>query len=135
VAVRGAPQQSVMPVIGLLINGAPDAYAELLAALKFCWAEGKYDRLPELTRDLVRHQALTFNLKGKFHVFPYWVTPRVTEPFGSPHQRGRGGQRTADCSALATTTTALLLGPPAALSRGRPALVLRPNRQLGVDGR
>jgi hypothetical protein len=84
-----------MPVIGFLSAGASGplrhSVAVFHAGLKEAgyvegqnvtienrWAEGKYDRLPELTRELVRHQVLTFNLKGKFHVFPYWVTPRVT---------------------------------------------------------
>jgi len=73
-------QQAAMPVIGFLSAGASGplrhAVAAFHAGLKEAgyvegqnvtienrWAEGKYDRLPELTRDLVLHQVLTFNLK------------------------------------------------------------------------
>jgi len=67
-AVRA--QQKAMPVIGFLSGGSPGPYAPLVAALhqglretdyvegqnvaiEYRWAEGRYDRLPALTADLV----------------------------------------------------------------------------------
>src|SRR6516225_232045 len=66
-------QQPTMPVIGLLINGAPDGYAEMLAAfraglnetgysegkkvaIEYRWTQGKLNELPKLAADLARRQ-------------------------------------------------------------------------------
>jgi ABC-type uncharacterized transport system substrate-binding protein len=64
-------QQAAMPVIGYLNGGSPDtnrvaAFRRGLnetgyveghnVAVEYHWAEGKYDRLPALARDLVRRQ-------------------------------------------------------------------------------
>ena len=63
-----------MPVIGFLNGASPDGYATLVAAfaqglkqagyvdgqnvrIEFRWANGQYDRLPELAADLVRRHA------------------------------------------------------------------------------
>src|SRR5258707_1252352 len=65
-------QQSV-PVIGLLHSASPEAFAPFLAALReglseagfidgqnlridFRWAEGQYDRLPAMAKELVGQQ-------------------------------------------------------------------------------
>jgi putative ABC transport system substrate-binding protein len=66
-------QQPAMPVIGLLHQGSPGAFVSHLdafrqglkesdfvedqnVAIDYRWAEGQYGRLPDLARDLVRHQ-------------------------------------------------------------------------------
>jgi putative tryptophan/tyrosine transport system substrate-binding protein len=63
-------QQPAMPVIGILHSGSPDPYAGRLAAFRqgmsvtglvegkdfaivFRWAEGNYERLRDMARDLV----------------------------------------------------------------------------------
>jgi putative tryptophan/tyrosine transport system substrate-binding protein len=71
--VAANAQQSAMPVIGFLHQGSPGAFAPHLdafrqglkesdfvedqnVAIDYRWAEGQYGRLPDLARDLVRHQ-------------------------------------------------------------------------------
>ena len=64
-------QQPGMPVVGVLVGGSADpkflvSFRQGLAEagyvegqnvmLEYRWAEGRYDRLPELAADLVRHQ-------------------------------------------------------------------------------
>jgi putative ABC transport system substrate-binding protein len=70
-AVRAQP--STLPVIGFLHSATASAYARMTAALRkslndagyiegqnvaieYRWAEGQFDRLPDLAADLVRHQ-------------------------------------------------------------------------------
>ena len=70
-AVRAQP--STLPVIGFLHSATASAYARMSAALRrslndagyiegqnvaieYRWAEGQFDRLPDLAADLVRHQ-------------------------------------------------------------------------------
>ena len=74
-------QQSAMPVIGILRTGFPDqlphlrvAFHQGLAetgfvenqnvAVEYRWAEGHYDRMPELLNDLVRRQVSVIAVPG-----------------------------------------------------------------------
>jgi putative tryptophan/tyrosine transport system substrate-binding protein len=78
-AARAQPQK--MPVIGFLHQGSPGAFVSELdafhqglkeagfaegqnAAIEYRWAEGQYDRLPDLARDLVRHQVAVIAAVG-----------------------------------------------------------------------
>ena len=74
-------QQPAMPVIGFLSSESPDLSTERLrafhqglgetghvegrnVAVEYRWAEGRYDRLPELTADLVRRHAAVIAATG-----------------------------------------------------------------------
>ena len=103
-------QQSAMPVIGFLHQGSPDASVSQLeafrqglkeggfvegqnVAIEYGWAEGQYDRLPDLTRDLVRHQvaviaAVGTSAPGLTAKSATSVIPVVFQTGGDPVQDG-----------------------------------------------
>jgi len=70
----GRAEDAAMPIIGFLNSATPAAYAARVAAfrrglrevgyvegqnvaIEYRWAEGQYDRLPELASDLIAHGA------------------------------------------------------------------------------
>ena len=72
-ALPARAQQSAMPVIGFLNSASPQPFAKYVAGfrtglketgyidgqnvtIEFRWAEGHYDRLPEMAADLVRRK-------------------------------------------------------------------------------
>jgi putative tryptophan/tyrosine transport system substrate-binding protein len=78
-------QQPAMPVIGFLHPASLDTYAPLVAAfrrgltqagyiegqneaIKYGWAEGRYDRLPALAAELVRDQVAVIATPGRINV-------------------------------------------------------------------
>src|SRR5262249_58235228 len=78
-AARG--QQSAMPVIGFLNTQSPESIPHWMAAfhqglketgfvegqnvaVEYRWAQGQYDRMPELAADLVRRQVAVFAPTG-----------------------------------------------------------------------
>ena len=72
-SLRARAEQSAVPVIGFLNSASPQPFANYVAgfraglketgyvdgqnvAIEFRWAEGQYDRLPEMAADLVRRK-------------------------------------------------------------------------------
>src|SRR5262249_56389074 len=101
-------QQAAMPVIGVLSGTAiPEVYLPAFrqglsevgyiegknVAIEYRWAEGQYDRLPDLTRDLVRHQvaviaAVGTSTPGLTAKSATSVIPVVFQTGGDPVQDG-----------------------------------------------
>jgi len=74
-------QQPSMPVIGFLNSASPEPYARMVAAfrqglnekgyvagqsvaIEYRWAEGRYDRVPEMAGELVRRQVAVIAATG-----------------------------------------------------------------------
>src|SRR5262249_60205736 len=74
-------QQATMPVIGFLNSASPEPYARMVAAfrrglnekgyvegqsvaIEYRWAEGRYDRVPEMAGELVRRQVAVMAATG-----------------------------------------------------------------------
>jgi putative ABC transport system substrate-binding protein len=115
-------QQPEMPVVGFLNAGSPAAFSELASsfrkglndagyvegqnvAIEYRWAEGRYERLPDLAADLVnRHVAVIAST---------------------------GGSDVVEAAAAATTTVPIVfLGSDIALKTGIIASLNRPGRNV-----
>ena len=103
-------QQAAMPVVGFLGGESLDLWANYVrafqqglrdtdyiegqnVAIEYRWAEGQYDRLPDLARDLVRHQvaaiaAVGTSAPGLAAKSATSVIPVVFQTGGDPVQDG-----------------------------------------------
>jgi len=79
--LAASAQQATLPVIGFINGASPDGYAPMLAAfhqglkevgfvdgqnvtIEYRWAEGQYERLPDLANDLVSHRVAVIAATG-----------------------------------------------------------------------
>jgi putative ABC transport system substrate-binding protein len=100
--LAGHAQQPAMPVVGFVNGGAADAAARYLAAFRkglsetgfvenrnvaveYHWMEGRYDRIPAVTADLVRRQVAVIACPGSTEAALAAKTATSTIPivFGS----------------------------------------------------
>src|SRR5262245_66560117 len=108
-AARG--QQAAMPVIGFMSTLSPESISNPMAgfhqglkeagyiesqnvAIEYRWAQGHYDRLPELAADLVRRKVAVIIASGgdpspQIAKAATQTTPIVFGMFGDPASAGR----------------------------------------------
>jgi hypothetical protein len=96
-------QQPGMPVIGFLNGASPDGYAPFVAAFRqglneagyvkgqnvaveYRWAQGQYDRFPELAAEFVRRQVLPMRETRPVAHLRRSCVPRFRQDAG--HRRG-----------------------------------------------
>jgi putative ABC transport system substrate-binding protein len=101
-------QQPAMPVVGLLLSGSPDQFADRVRALRqglsetgyvdgrnmaieFRWGEGQYNRLPALASDLARREVNVIVTDGPAVMPAKVATTKIPIVFfigGDPVQTG-----------------------------------------------
>src|SRR5262245_12395067 len=109
VPLAARAQQAVMPVVAFLNSSSPDGYVPMVAAFRqglkeagyvegqnvaveYRWAEGKYDRVPEIALELVGRQVavIVANTPGVLALkAAITTTPIVFTTSGDPVQIGR----------------------------------------------
>ena len=110
-SLAASAQQRAFPVIGFLHSGQPVPFAPMVAAfreglsgtgyvegrsvtIEYRWAEGNYDRLPELATDLVRRGVAVIATAGGLGAIKTLPAPLrallrvVLRPEGASRSRG-----------------------------------------------